>query len=261
MKQPDLGRKIAELRKAKGLTQEELVEKCNINVRTLQRIEAGEVIPRSYTIKAIFSALNYDVYNSSSGYSEWVLAMIPRFSMYRRQFYLYVLDLFNLKTNTMKKLTILSIPIIMVFSVLLLSVVQSKAQSNAEIRLGIEKIIKEQNGMSWFNEGKFDLISHQYHENACMMPDQYATLNDRESIRNYFIQLYNRGMRFTEIKSLSAVISGDIAVERGIWRININSAINVSGTYLTQWRFTNGRWMIENEMTKTDAFVIQDNTP
>ncbi|HEY3371256.1 MAG TPA: helix-turn-helix transcriptional regulator [Prolixibacteraceae bacterium] len=43
MKQPDLGKKIAELRKAKSLTQEELVEKCNLNVRTLQRIEAGVV--------------------------------------------------------------------------------------------------------------------------------------------------------------------------------------------------------------------------
>jgi len=36
MNQPDLGKKIAELRKAKGLTQEELVEKCNLSVRTLQ---------------------------------------------------------------------------------------------------------------------------------------------------------------------------------------------------------------------------------
>ena len=61
MKQPDLGRKISELRKAKGLTQEELVEKCNISVRTLQRIETGEVTPRSYTIKTILAALDYDL--------------------------------------------------------------------------------------------------------------------------------------------------------------------------------------------------------
>lgn len=60
MKQPDLGRKIAELRKAKGLTQEELVEKCNISVRTIQRIETGEVTPRSYTVKTILTALDYD---------------------------------------------------------------------------------------------------------------------------------------------------------------------------------------------------------
>ncbi len=60
MKQPELGKKISEWRKAKGLTQEELVEKCNLNVRTIQRIEAGEVTPRSYTIKAILDALEVE---------------------------------------------------------------------------------------------------------------------------------------------------------------------------------------------------------
>ena len=61
MKQPELGRKISELRKEKGLTQEELVDKCNISVRTLQRIESGEVTPRSYTVKTILAALEYDL--------------------------------------------------------------------------------------------------------------------------------------------------------------------------------------------------------
>ncbi|MFT4737146.1 MAG: transcriptional regulator with XRE-family HTH domain [Cyclobacteriaceae bacterium] len=64
MKQPELGKKIADLRQDQGLTQEELVEKCNINVRTIQRIEAGEVQPRSYTLKTILSALSSDL-------SEW----------------------------------------------------------------------------------------------------------------------------------------------------------------------------------------------
>lgn len=61
MKQPELGKKISELRKAKGLTQEELVEKCNISVRTIQRIETGEVTPRMYTIKTILAALDHDL--------------------------------------------------------------------------------------------------------------------------------------------------------------------------------------------------------
>jgi transcriptional regulator with XRE-family HTH domain len=61
MKQPDLGRRITELRKQKGLTQEELVAQCNINVRTIQRIEAGEVNPRSYTIKIILEVLGEDL--------------------------------------------------------------------------------------------------------------------------------------------------------------------------------------------------------
>jgi len=61
MKQPELGRKILELRQQKGLTQEELVAQCNISVRTIQRIEAGEVSPRSYTIRTILDALDYDL--------------------------------------------------------------------------------------------------------------------------------------------------------------------------------------------------------
>ncbi|MCT4697923.1 MULTISPECIES: helix-turn-helix domain-containing protein [Tenacibaculum] len=60
MKQPELGKRIFQLRKEKGLTQEELVEQCNINVRTIQRIEAGEVNPRSYTLKTILEALGED---------------------------------------------------------------------------------------------------------------------------------------------------------------------------------------------------------
>lgn len=61
LKQPELGRKISELRKAKGMTQEELVEKCNISVRTIQRIETGEVTPRNYTVRTILTALDSDL--------------------------------------------------------------------------------------------------------------------------------------------------------------------------------------------------------
>lgn len=78
MKQPELGRKITVLRKEKGLTQEELVDKCNISVRTLQRIEAGEVTPRSYTVKTILAALDYDLSkiadedNNKRSFSGWM---------------------------------------------------------------------------------------------------------------------------------------------------------------------------------------------
>jgi transcriptional regulator with XRE-family HTH domain len=61
MKQPELGKKLSELRKTRGLTQEELVERCNVSVRTIQRIETGEVMPRSYTVRTILSALEYNI--------------------------------------------------------------------------------------------------------------------------------------------------------------------------------------------------------
>jgi transcriptional regulator with XRE-family HTH domain len=100
IKQPELGKKVSDLRKAQGLTQEELVEKCNLSVRTLQRIESGEVTPRPITVKLIFEALgvSFDKTIKNKGL----------ILMWLEQFYISIIDLFNLKTNTMKKVSILS---------------------------------------------------------------------------------------------------------------------------------------------------------
>ncbi|HLO60511.1 MAG TPA: helix-turn-helix domain-containing protein [Bacteroidales bacterium] len=108
LQQPELGRKIADLRKAKGLTQEELVEKCNLSVRTLQRIESGEVTPRSYTIRLIFEALEMS-------YDSTFVNEKGSFIRLNRQFYLYFIDLFNLKTHTMRKISILTVFIFLTF--------------------------------------------------------------------------------------------------------------------------------------------------
>jgi len=53
MMQPDIGRRLAELRKQHGLTQEELAEKARLNVRTIQRVELGEVAPRPSTLRML----------------------------------------------------------------------------------------------------------------------------------------------------------------------------------------------------------------
>ena len=66
MKQPELGKKILELRQNKGLTQNELADECNLSLRTVQRIESAEVMPRNYTIKLIFSKLDYDYEQSNN---------------------------------------------------------------------------------------------------------------------------------------------------------------------------------------------------
>lgn len=44
-------------RLSKGLTQKELSEQTHISVRSIQRIENAELIPRSYTLKTIADAL------------------------------------------------------------------------------------------------------------------------------------------------------------------------------------------------------------
>jgi transcriptional regulator with XRE-family HTH domain len=53
----ELGNSIANGRKQKGWTQEELAEKCSISTRTLQRIEAGTVKPRTYALNCLAEVL------------------------------------------------------------------------------------------------------------------------------------------------------------------------------------------------------------
>jgi transcriptional regulator with XRE-family HTH domain len=68
MKQPQLGEHISEIRKTKGYTQSELAEECNVDIRTVQRIETGEVTPRLFTLRIINEKLgtNFDM-NGDSG--------------------------------------------------------------------------------------------------------------------------------------------------------------------------------------------------
>jgi transcriptional regulator with XRE-family HTH domain len=56
-----IGKKIATIRKQKGLTQEEVSELAKINLRTLQRIEKGETDPRGNSLKGICDALQINI--------------------------------------------------------------------------------------------------------------------------------------------------------------------------------------------------------
>lgn len=60
MNQPQLGLRVLELRQQKGMTQEQLAERCEVSTRTIQRIESGEVDPRAYTLKCLSETLNFD---------------------------------------------------------------------------------------------------------------------------------------------------------------------------------------------------------
>lgn len=56
----EIGNRIKEIRNSLGMTQQELAEAAKIDLRTIQRIENGEVLPRSYTLKLIAKALSTD---------------------------------------------------------------------------------------------------------------------------------------------------------------------------------------------------------
>ncbi len=55
-----IGSRIKEVRKGKGMTQEELAELSKMNLRTIQRIENNETTPRGNSLNAIYEVLQID---------------------------------------------------------------------------------------------------------------------------------------------------------------------------------------------------------
>lgn len=126
MKQPELGKKISELRKSNRLTQTELAEKSKLSLRTVQRIELSEVTPRSYTTKVLFDVLGYD-YNSSMTDDEASESRIVRTIKYDE-------ILKNLlKTNVMKKVSVVTLFCAMLTGGILLAINSTNAQQLEKI--------------------------------------------------------------------------------------------------------------------------------
>ncbi|MCB0657670.1 MAG: serine hydrolase [Saprospiraceae bacterium] len=61
MENPSLAKNLIYQRKVKGYSQEELAERASVTVRTIQRIENGEVNPHLQTIKLLAVGLNIEV--------------------------------------------------------------------------------------------------------------------------------------------------------------------------------------------------------
>lgn len=242
MKQPDLGKKIVELRKAKGLTQEELVGKCNLNVRTLQRIEAGEVTPRSYTVRTIFAALGLDLHdvadsNPDSYREEPTGSPIKN---WLEQFYRYSIDLFNLRTNTMKKISILTV----ITCALGFGLITIFTDGNAQSAEKVKKIIEETNEdfVHWFNNGQLDSVVSIYDKNACLVGHGCG----EEVVRAQYAEQMVTGQKFITLETLSVTVENNTAVEKGRFTVAIHSQ-EIAGEFLTEWKYINKKWKIVSD--------------
>ena len=60
-----LGTRIKEIRKAKGLTQEQLAESIGIEIPSLSNIENGKTYPSSDTIEGLIQVLMFPLMNYS----------------------------------------------------------------------------------------------------------------------------------------------------------------------------------------------------
>lgn len=60
MNPKELGQQIILSRNKLGITQSELADRCGLNIRSVQRLEAGSVHPRAFTIRMLNEALGTD---------------------------------------------------------------------------------------------------------------------------------------------------------------------------------------------------------
>ena len=124
----DFGKKLIEVRNLKGLTQDEVAEKCNVTVRTIQRIESGIVKPRAFTMKIISEVLGFEFFETSNtGYD----VSQKDSNSNKKDLLFYFKDLFNLKTNAMKKISILATSSLIIGFAVFILVSETKAQSSS----------------------------------------------------------------------------------------------------------------------------------
>jgi len=193
MQQPDLGRRIAQLRKTKGLTQDELANLCRIHVRTLQRIESGAVVPRSYTVRTISAALDSELNDSGQ-------------KMYFKRVYEEIQDLFNLKTQKMAKISFLSTVLLSTgLGIALLGTEAKAQQANEQVANSTIGFVVEENGISFIDPSlpvgrtirgsasgyQFNLGENtiEFNKNALYLNNDYFV-----SIEKFDTVLFSKGM-------------------------------------------------------------------
>lgn len=223
MKQPQLGEKIIELRLAKGLTQTELAEKCKISLRTIQRIESKEVMPRSYTLKLIFNVLEFEGYNVSKEITSFELESIVR-----------------IKSNLIKTVTLVIITSIV--SILTFKLISNNHKSS--LKEITEIIQKNQSDIKrWMNNKHVDSVLTMYDDNACIL----NSICGKIQIQNMMSNIVNNEYELLEYHTMSINFNEAIAVEKYRSTYKYKGKLR-NQVGITEWKFKNGKWSIINDV-------------
>ena len=223
MKQPQLGKKIIELRLTKGLTQTELAEKCNLSLRTIQRIESTEVTPRSYTLKLIFKTLDFDGFNLANNNSS-----------------LNSKGSFNLKKNVVRNILLLLITSLVSIAIFKL-ISDYKMQSNTEVKEIIQK--NQTNIKEWMNNKQVDSVLTQFSDNACVLNSICGKIQIRQTLYDNI----DKGYKIINYKIIAISVSDTIAVEK-YECIYTYKGENRKQIGIMEWHFIDEKWLIVNDM-------------
>lgn len=142
----------------------------------------------------------------------------------------------------MKKLSILSLPLIAAVVILLIVSSESKAQSIEKVRTEID--VANTNLVRWFNAGQVDSIVRLYSKDACIV----ATGCGEAAIRSHYESQVHL-IKFHELQTISLSVCDSIAIEKGRWAVSFDSGEMLKGEYLTEWRRRGKTWLMVNDIS------------
>ena len=76
--------------------------------------------------------------------------------------------------------------------------------------------------------------------------------HNNELLEQKNIDLQDRMNKFEEMNVLSISVGDSIAVEKGRWSVSLYSGGILHGEYLTEWRRTDKKWQIVNDISVAD---------
>ena len=142
----------------------------------------------------------------------------------------------------MKKISVLSIPVIIITIILISVCTESKAQKAQKAVKEIETLQNKFN--DWYNKGQVDSMLTLYRSDAC---DVVYNACGKDKMREALqFQTDNNGS-IVEFRNLSISVGDSIAVQK-------YSILGTLGgqTYrtrgLTEWRLTRGKWLMVNDI-------------
>jgi transcriptional regulator with XRE-family HTH domain len=153
MRQPDFGKELSKIRNLKGMTQDELALKCNVTIRTIQRIESGIVNPRSYTVKAIGEILDFDFLSVDALRDESSYAKEDTYEGDSTAYIPKEQNPINVTSKKMNQLYLISALLILVlsWSFFALSETNAKMQNPSKSKDNIVMIYSSQSNKSTFD--------------------------------------------------------------------------------------------------------------
>jgi len=106
--------------------------------------------------------------------------------------------------------------------------------------------------------GDADKTVAMYAADATLMPPNEPAVKGIDAIRKWFGGMLAAGKVKLDINVDDVLVSGDLAVERGNWALNMvpngaTTAVTDRGKYIVVWQKRDGKWQAVNDIFNSDV--------